>query len=115
VRARSCAEAGDLQGRGELAVKEFTTGTDAYARHVGRYSDALARAMVARVGVEDGDRALDVGCGPGPLLLALAERVGTDHVAGVEPSPPFAEMARRPSRSTTGRSRWSCPSWWSTS
>jgi SAM-dependent methyltransferase len=76
-------------------VTTFTTGTEAYAQHVGRYSDALARAMIERVGLEDGDRALDVGCGPGALLAALADRLGADHVAGVEPSPPFAEMARQ--------------------
>jgi SAM-dependent methyltransferase len=76
-------------------VTDFTTGTQAYAQHVGRYSDALGRAMVERVGLEGGDRALDVGCGPGPLLAVLAERLGADHVSGVEPSPPFADMARQ--------------------
>jgi SAM-dependent methyltransferase len=72
----------------------FETGTEAYARHVGRYADALARALVERADVRAGDRALDVGCGPGAALAALAERIGPDRVAGVEPSQPFAELAR---------------------
>src|ERR671936_2962028 len=52
----------------------FTVGTDAYARHVGR--------------------ALDVGCGPGVLLVELAHPLGGDCVAGVDPSEPFVEAAR---------------------
>jgi SAM-dependent methyltransferase len=73
----------------------FETGTDLYARGVGRYTDALAAALVERVGLRDGDRALDVGCGPGAALAALADRLGAERVAGVEPSEPFAEMARK--------------------
>jgi SAM-dependent methyltransferase len=72
----------------------FTTGTDMYARGVGRYTDALAAAMLDRLDLREGERALDVGCGPGAALAALAARLGADHVAGVEPSEPFAEMAR---------------------
>ncbi|HVH50929.1 MAG TPA: methyltransferase domain-containing protein [Gaiellaceae bacterium] len=41
-----------------------------------------------------GDRALDIGCGPGVLLDELARRVGTDGVAGVDPSEPFVAAAR---------------------
>jgi ubiquinone/menaquinone biosynthesis C-methylase UbiE len=73
----------------------FTTGTDMYARGVGRYADALAAAMLDHLDLREGDRALDVGCGPGAALAALAERLGPDHVAGVEPSEPFADLARQ--------------------
>lgn len=73
----------------------FETGTDAYARHVGRYSDALAAALVERAGVRDGDNALDVGCGPGAVLAVLGQRLGAEGAAGVDPSPPFVDMARR--------------------
>jgi SAM-dependent methyltransferase len=72
----------------------FDTGNDMYARGVGRYTDALAAALVERVGLREGDRALDVGCGPGAALAALADRLGAERVAGVEPSEPFADMAR---------------------
>jgi trans-aconitate methyltransferase len=49
----------------------FETGTDMYARFVGRYTDALAEALVDRAGVRLGDSALDVGCGPGAALETL--------------------------------------------
>jgi SAM-dependent methyltransferase len=73
----------------------FTTRTDMYARGVGRYTDALAAALVERIGLREGDRALDVGCGPGAALAALADRLGGERVAGVEPSEPFAAMATK--------------------
>jgi SAM-dependent methyltransferase len=38
--------------------------------------------------------ALDVGCGPGALTAVLTERLGTNSVAGAEPSEPFAEACR---------------------
>jgi SAM-dependent methyltransferase len=72
----------------------FESGTDLYARHVGRYTDALAAALVDRIGVRSGDRALDVGCGPGAALAALAASLGAERVAGVDPSAPFVAMAR---------------------
>ena len=39
-------------------------------------------------------RALDVGCGPGGLLSALAERLGAENVAGADPSEPFVDACR---------------------
>jgi SAM-dependent methyltransferase len=73
----------------------FETGTDAYTRHVGRYSDELAARLVERAGVRGGDRALDVGCGGGAVLAALAGLLGAERAAGVDPSAPFVEMARK--------------------
>ncbi|MBW3592518.1 MAG: methyltransferase domain-containing protein [Actinobacteria bacterium] len=72
----------------------FETGTDAYSLGVGRYADELAAALVDRAGVRAGDTALDVGCGPGAALAALAEITGPQRVAGVDPSAPFVELAR---------------------
>ena len=71
----------------------FTTGTDAYARHVGRYGASLAHALCDLAEVSAGNSALDVGCGPGVLLAELASRLGADRVAGVDPSEPFVEAA----------------------
>src|SRR5947199_2420700 len=76
------------------AVVSFTVGTDAYARHVGRYGAALSAAHADAAGVAPADAALDVGCGPGVLLLELARRLGGDHVAGADPSEPFVDAAR---------------------
>jgi SAM-dependent methyltransferase len=44
--------------------------------------------------VAAGQRALDVGCGPGALTSELVARVGAASVAAVDPSPPFVEAAR---------------------
>jgi SAM-dependent methyltransferase len=75
-------------------VVSFMTGTEAYGRFVGRYSGALATALCEFAGVDAGDRALDVGCGPGPLVAELARRLGVDQAAGVDPSEPFVEACR---------------------
>lgn len=80
----------DVQG-----AATFQTPADAYDRHVGRYSRALARALTDASGVRPGCRALDVGCGPGALTGELAARLGTDCVAAVDPSAPFADACRR--------------------
>jgi SAM-dependent methyltransferase len=67
----------------------------AYDRHIGRYSAALARALIGSAGVREGQRALDVGCGPGGLAAELVAVLGAERVAAVDPSPPFAEACRR--------------------
>jgi SAM-dependent methyltransferase len=72
----------------------FTRGTEAYARHVGRYGAALSAAHADAAGVGAEDRALDVGCGPGVLLAELARRLGAGRVAGIDPSEPFVRAAR---------------------
>jgi SAM-dependent methyltransferase len=66
----------------------------AYDRHIGRYSPALAAALLDAAGVAAGQRALDVGCGPGALTRALAAALGADHVAAVDPSAPFVDACR---------------------
>jgi SAM-dependent methyltransferase len=66
---------------------------DAYDRHIGRYSGALGRALIAAAEVREGERALDVGCGPGGLTTELVAVLGPDNVAAVDPSPPFVAAA----------------------
>jgi len=75
-------------------AETFRASAEAYDRLVGRYSPQLASALIEFAGVERGMRALDVGCGPGALAAALVERLGSEKVAGAEPSEPFAEACR---------------------
>jgi SAM-dependent methyltransferase len=69
----------------------FQTPAGAYDRHIGRYGRELARSLIDTAGLRPGDRALDVGCGPGALTSELAALLGAEHVAAVDPSAPFAE------------------------
>ena len=70
------------------------TSAHMYERFVGRYGPSLSRAHIAEAGIEPGDRVLDVGCGPGMLARALADLVGADLVAAVDPSEPFVDACR---------------------
>ena len=95
----------------------FDVSADAYTRFMGRYSEPLAARFADLAGVRRGQRALDVGCGPGALTAELAVGWALAEVCAVDPSESFAEAAgsgcpgwrsawRRPngSRSRTGPS-----------
>ena len=52
--------------------------------------------MLERVGIQPGERVIDLGCGPGGALDLLAKRVGpSGSVLGLERSPRFVELARK--------------------
>jgi ubiquinone/menaquinone biosynthesis C-methylase UbiE len=72
----------------------FAVAADAYDRFMGRYSVPLAPRFADFAGVDPGQRALDVGCGPGALTAELVGRLGPDGVAAVDPSAPFVAAAR---------------------
>jgi SAM-dependent methyltransferase len=72
----------------------FAVAAESYDRFMGRYSSQLSPALADLAGVREGQRALDVGCGPGALLTELARRLGPDAVAAVDPSEPFVAAAR---------------------
>jgi SAM-dependent methyltransferase len=67
----------------------FEADAAVYDRHVGRYAGALSAAHIAAARVAPGDHVLDVGCGPGGLTRALADLVGAESVAAVDPSKSF--------------------------
>lgn len=73
----------------------FDVAADSYARFMGRYAEPLADAFVEVADLRAGQRALDVGCGPGTLTARLVDRLGPDAVAAVDPSRPFVEAAQR--------------------
>ena len=72
----------------------FDVAAEAYDRFMGRYSVLLAPQLADLAGVRDGQRALDVGCGPGALTRELVTRLGPEAVAAVDPSEPFVAAAR---------------------
>jgi ubiquinone/menaquinone biosynthesis C-methylase UbiE len=72
----------------------FDVSAEVYDRHVGRYGPSLSAAHVKTVGLRPGERALDVGCGPGGLTRALADLLAEENVAGVDPSASFVEACR---------------------
>jgi SAM-dependent methyltransferase len=77
----------------------FAVGADAYDRYMGRYSAPLAPAFAEFAAVIDGQRVLDVGCGPGALTAELVKRLGPTAVGAIDPSDTFvaAAQARYPS------------------
>ena len=72
----------------------FDVAAESYDRYMGRYSRLLAPGMADLAGVRAGQRAIDVGCGPGALTAELVARLGADHVAAVDPSEPFVAAVR---------------------
>jgi SAM-dependent methyltransferase len=73
----------------------FDVAADAYDRFMGRYSALLSPQMADLARLGPGQRALDVGCGPGALTAELVARLGPGAVAAVDPSEPFVAAARR--------------------
>jgi SAM-dependent methyltransferase len=68
------------------------TDAEEYEHFMARWSRRLAGPFLDFVGIEAGDRVLDVGCGTGVITAALAERGCT--VVGMDASEPYLEGAR---------------------
>ncbi|GAB3021909.1 methyltransferase [Nocardioides flavus (ex Wang et al. 2016)] len=66
----------------------------AYDRFMGRYSRPLAAGFGDWLELAPGQRAIDVGCGPGALTGVLVDRLGAGQVAAVDPSASFVEACR---------------------
>ncbi|GAA1434505.1 class I SAM-dependent methyltransferase [Mycobacterium cookii] len=72
----------------------FEVAGEAYDRFMGRYSRPLAADFADWLEPTYGQRAVDVGCGPGALTGALVDRLGADRVSAVDPSAPFVDAVR---------------------
>lgn len=72
----------------------FDVAADVYDRFMGRYSLLLSPQLADLAGVREGQRVLDVGCGPGALTAELVTRLGPAAVTAVDPSEPFVVAAR---------------------
>jgi precorrin-6B methylase 2 len=57
---------------------------EAYERNMGRWSKRLAPLFVQFVGVESGDRVLDVGCGTGSLTWEIVKATAASIIIGVD-------------------------------
>jgi ubiquinone/menaquinone biosynthesis C-methylase UbiE len=77
------------------AVPEFASPAEHYDRFMGRYTVPLARALADEAGVAEGMEVIDVGCGPGGLTSELADRVGAQSVAAIDPAEQFVAACRR--------------------
>jgi SAM-dependent methyltransferase len=79
-------------------VSYFEVAAESYDRFMGRYSLLLSPQMADLAGVREGQRVIEVGCGPGALTAELVRRVGPQSVSAVDPSAPFvaATEARNP-------------------
>jgi SAM-dependent methyltransferase len=78
----------------ELAEMSMFTAAEAYERNMGRWSKRLAPLFVQFVGVESGDRVLDVGCGTGSLTWEIVRTTAVSKIVGIDASKSFLEYAR---------------------
>jgi SAM-dependent methyltransferase len=72
----------------------FNVAATSYDRFMGRFSEPLAMPFLEVAGLRPGQRALDVGCGPGALTTQLVSLLGPDRVSAVDPSEPFVAAAK---------------------
>lgn len=55
---------------------------------------STAPVVVELCALRADDRVLEVGCGAGGAVDLVAQRIGADHIAAVDPSPTFVTMVR---------------------
>jgi SAM-dependent methyltransferase len=72
----------------------FQVPAQAYGSFMGRFSEPLADEFVEVARLAPGQRALDVGCGPGALTARLVALLGEGGVSAIDPSEPFVAAAK---------------------
>ena len=102
------------EGRTIQWARGYDLGVEAI--YFGR-GDRYRSRLLDLAGVKAGDRVLDVGCGPGRLVLAACGRVGRSGKAyGIDPSAQMVALAARKAAKagcppgSSRRPRRSCPS-----
>jgi len=75
-------------------MAEMFSNPAAYEAMMGRWSMRLAPLFIEFARVRDGDTVLDVGCGTGSLVQAVANTTRRSKVIGIDPVEPFIEYAR---------------------
>jgi ubiquinone/menaquinone biosynthesis C-methylase UbiE len=74
--------------------RDYDRRAEAYDRRWRWYLEATLRETLARTGLRSGDRVLDVACGTGRLLGALAKDHPPDLLAGIDLSEGMLRVAR---------------------
>jgi SAM-dependent methyltransferase len=72
----------------------FVAPAESYDRFMGRYSVQLAAQMADLARIEAGQRAVDVGSGPGALTRELVDRLGVIAVSAIDPAEQFVAALR---------------------
>ena len=75
-------------------MPEMFSNASSYEKYMGRWSARLAPLFADFVRNEDGDTVLDVGCGTGSLIEAMAKRNRRSRIVGIDPTPGFIAHAR---------------------
>jgi len=76
-------------------MPEIFTNAASYDRFMGRWSSKLAPLFAKFARIRDGDRVLDVGCGTGSLIQAVANLNSQSEIVGIDPSPGFIAHAHQ--------------------
>jgi len=76
-------------------MPEMFSNASSYEKYMGRWSAKLAPLFAKFARIRDGDRVLDVGCGTGSLIQAVANLTRRSEVVGIDPTPGFITYARQ--------------------
>lgn len=86
----------ELGVENETVVDTYDRVAAIYDRVVGPIEADLRRDAIAALGVEPGDRVLEIGCGPGHALVELARDAGPGgDVIGLDAAPAMLDRASR--------------------